>query len=240
VILWFAASAFAGGRLHVTIDSPAVVKVDDVAITAPADTWGALDVEAGRHSVSVSSGSEQELWSGLVDVPDGYEVRCAWAAGAFACHDAVALAEAPVVTESASTSRTPASVAVAGGTEGVSVAVSGATSTTTRSTTTTIGPRPAVKPPGKQPGYVEIVVRSLDHAFVDVLVDGIVVLELRTSDTASFWIPPGAHTIAFSGFLAPSPYASGRLEAVAGAPITFSVREGRAPRCSSKSWDPSR
>lgn len=166
-LLSLLAPAHAGGtgRLIVNVDKPVAVMVDGQLLEAEE---GAMRVVGnnlfGRHEVAIATAFGKPLWSGMVDIPDGYEVRCRWRNKAFDCYAAEPMAVVAVpaggeplgsqpvgattsvtapgmgvqITESAGGDSVSMSVGGMGGMGmSVSAGASGSTTTTTTTTTTT-------------------------------------------------------------------------------------------------------
>jgi hypothetical protein len=261
------AAAFAQdgtSRLHISVDRPVGILVDGRVLEYAEDgPYGVLDgLQAGRHQISVRSMTNAEIWTGLVDTPAGYEVRCAWKAKAFSCYEAVAIAapaqvivappppRPPVagasvtVTETTTTTSGSTSSTVTMGVGmpffGVVVTEGAPATTTTTTTVTTKAPAPPPPPARALPAKVEVIFRSLDGEWTDVRIDGKVALELRNQDEGTVWLTPGTHTIELIEFMEDRPYASGRLDTGYAARVTFGLTENQpATVYDHDGWTPS-
>ncbi len=261
LLLSAALAAPGSGRLRITVDKPVGLTVDGRILDYAEDgPYAVADgLQPGQHEISVRTMTNAELWSGLVEVPSGYEVRCRWKAKQFDCYEAVAIeafvptstftiedaGQPPVTadlyggglyvseTTTSSTATTGMTMGARMPTFGVVVQTGIPTTTTTTTVVTARGPAPAPLPPPSParqlPARVDLVIRSLDGEWVDVRVDGKVMLELRNRSEGTIPVSPGKHTIEFLEFMDERPYASGRLDTAYASLVTFGITEDQKP-----------
>jgi hypothetical protein len=97
--------------------------------------------------------------------------------------------------------------------------------------TAPVRPAPPVawRPP--VPSQVKLVFRSTDGEWADVLVDGLVVAELRNQPEAVVWTTPGQHTVEVREFLGRGSYAAQRIDTGYADTFTFGIREHQPLIC---------
>jgi hypothetical protein len=91
-------------------------------------------------------------------------------------------------------------------------------------------------PAAPAPASATLTVKALDAEWADVRVDGRVGIEVRNEHQGSMALSPGVHTVEIVDFMAPAPYASGRLEVGAGDAVELDLEQGRPAICDGSGW----
>lgn len=224
------------GSLEFTAQAPVVVSLNGMQLAYDARGVATAQGLAGHQQVAVSDLRGHLLWSGPVDIPGDRHVRCTWAQS-LRC-------EQVTVTQGATFQ---ASDGMGGGVS-MTLGPSGMTMTASDGVGNGVGngasvglattggmevapQAPPAGPPPAVPDRVQLVVRSSDGEWADVVVDGRVVMEIRNEDEASAWISPGTHTVEIREFMEDAAYTSGRLETGYASHVTLGITEGQPVRC---------
>ncbi|MBW1879830.1 MAG: hypothetical protein JRJ84_15820 [Deltaproteobacteria bacterium] len=236
LLLSFALPADAGtGALTIRSENPVVIAVDGMLVPFSEDALIATAYGlGGQHQVSLHNNWGREIQSHVIEVPNDYEVRCTWARRTLDCYEAVPL-DPPLGMGVIVAPGSPGAGAV---TVGVGTYGTDVTVTESSTTTTTVGepafaePEPVVfEPPPPLPDRVELIVRSTDGQWADVVVDGKVVMEFRNEDEKKVWITPGIHTVEIREFMQDQGYATGRLDTGYAARVTLGITEDTPVVC---------
>ncbi|MCO4746171.1 MAG: hypothetical protein KC912_15345 [Proteobacteria bacterium] len=196
LLLALSTASAADASLRVDSDHGVYIEVDGVRWAREAEEPNTTvgDTEPGRREVRVISPHGRVLYTGLVDVPSGYEVRCTWTNRAFDCPQALAIHQPEV--------------------------------------TPTAGSRPfgivlIERTPTPVPEFVDLVVRATGGTWTDVVVDGLVVMELRNSPEGRVRITPGRHTLEFRDFMSDRGWATGQIDTRLAEVLTVGVSEDK-------------
>jgi hypothetical protein len=255
LLLSLALPAQAGsGALVIRSEDPVVIAVDGMLVPFAEDALVATAYGlGGHHRVSFHNSWGREIEGHVIEVPNDYEVRCRWNRRKLDCYEAVPFTAPPGVgVIVAPGSPGTGGVAVGVGTYGTEVTVTESSTTTTvemggmpgfgvvvsETTTATAGepvfaePDPVVMEPAPAlPDRVELIVRSIDGEWADVLVDGKVEIEFRGKTEERVWVTPGIHTIEVREFMEDRGYATGRLDTGYAARVTLGIAENTPVTC---------
>lgn len=186
-LLMLTTALAADASLRIDVDVPVRVHVDGSRWHAQLETPNRTQnpLAPGRHEVKVMSDRGGVLYTGLVEVPEGYEVRCTWIGGQFDCPTALEI-HRPRHALTGLPGDAPTVLAAADyGVIGATVAHHDA---------------------------VELIVRTPDGTWTDVLVDGLVVMELRNERERHTSIAPGVHTLEFRDVMSDRGWAKGQVD----------------------------
>ncbi|MBN2798178.1 MAG: hypothetical protein JXX28_03455 [Deltaproteobacteria bacterium] len=242
------------GAMEFTAHAPVLFSLNGVQQPYGADGATALAQGlAGRQLVTVSGLNGSPLWSGPVDIPGDMWVRCRWMNQAFQCYESTPMSAHVGVSAGgagASMVMGPNGMQVQAGDgyesvtmtvgvmpgvmPGMNVAVNPGMAPQPQVVYSQAPPpphAPPAAPPPPLPDRVQLVIRSTDGEWADVVVDGKVVLELRNEDEGMAWVSPGVHTVEIREFMEDEPYARGRLDTGYAPQITLGITEGAPVQC---------
>jgi len=229
------------GALVIRSEDPVVVAVDGMLVPFAEDSLVATAVGvSGRHQVSFHNAWGRQIASHVVEVPEDFEVRCRWQRETLNCYEAVPHQASSGVGHGSRKGERPPRGTEATQTTTTTIGMGGmptfgvvVTETTTVGTTepTFEDLEPVAEPAVVVPDQVELIVRSTDREWADVLVDGKVVMEFRGAPEHQVTITPGLHTIEVREFMEDDDYASGRLDTGYASRVTLGITENRPITC---------